>query len=169
MSKIGAVVLGVFAAVWGISAAISAQAPAWAMLVPILVTAALLIPVWRDSRAQARSAAEQRRITRLVSWASAAEGFGILVAVNVATWAGRTDLMAACVAAIVGLHMLPLARGMPAPRYYVTATALLLVAAAGIAFPRSATIPIICGSCAVILWATVGSALFDLSRTRIAS
>jgi hypothetical protein len=136
LSRIGSIILSFFAAIWGIIGLYNFHAPVWAQLAPVLVTAAITLMVWRARPGKVRSKAEERRIGRLLTRASAAEGIGILVVVNVVTWVGRPDLAAASVAAVVGLHFLPLARGLPATRYYITAAAMLLTALVGMLFSR---------------------------------
>ncbi|MDQ2865040.1 MAG: hypothetical protein M3R51_02320 [Candidatus Eremiobacteraeota bacterium] len=168
MSNFGAMILSIFAAIWGISGLYTVHAPTWTLLAPVLVTAGVIVTLRRGGRERVRPAAEMRRIGRVVMWASAAEGVAILVAIKVVTSAGRPDLVVASVAAIVGLHFLPLARAFPAPRYYVTAAALLLVAVVGFTFPSPMMVSVVCGSCAIVLWATAVSIAFDSPRTSLA-
>jgi hypothetical protein len=169
MSATGAVILSCFAAVWWLAGTIvtgSGSAPMIAA--PLLVTAGISALAWRLGAfrvAEEASPLEQKRRGRWVGIASAAEGIAIFVAVNVLINLGRRDLTAPAVAAIVGLHFLPLAKGLPAPRYYVTAASLLALAAAGGFAPDPGSDALaVCLAAAAILWLTALSVILLPAR-----
>ena len=72
-------VLTVFGALWGAMALSYAHAPAWTLAAPALLSLALAAAVFTGIPAEQRSAAEARRIGRVVALASAVEGLAILV------------------------------------------------------------------------------------------
>jgi hypothetical protein len=83
-----------------------------------------------------------------------AEAVGILIGMPVLGWIGHADLWACLLAAAVGLHFIPMAKWMPAPRFYVAAAGLLLAASIGTALPNP-TRNIVVGSLgAIALWGT---------------
>src|SRR5437764_9607620 len=64
---------------------------------------------------------ERRRIGRLVGLASFVEGAAIFGGIQVLVHANEPDFIVCLIAAVVGLHFIPLARWMPMPPYYLTA------------------------------------------------
>jgi hypothetical protein len=157
MTAVGSIVLSVFAAVWGIGAILESHAPIWLVGVPVLVSAVIIALASRNKRNGEFSASERKRISRLVTWASAGEGVLIFVVANVLANLGRADLIAPAIAAIVGLHFLPLARLLPAPRYYLSAAAFLALALCGFAFPRPEMFALVCTGSAIARWCTAVS------------
>jgi hypothetical protein len=92
-----------------------------------------------------------------LTWAGIAEGVVIVGGVNLVSWAGRPDLTDCIVAAVVGLHFLPLARWMPAPVFYLTGGGLLAFAIAGVALAGPLRDVAVCGGAALVLWLTLAS------------
>lgn len=133
MGPLGAIVMSVFAAILGaVGIASKTGGFGWAILLPIVISAVL---IWRGIERlgsdRAANAAQDKRVGRIVMWASAAEGVGIFVVANVLMNAGLAARIVPGVAAIVGLHFVPMAYAIPFPRFYALAAVLLLVAAAG--------------------------------------
>lgn len=166
MSVTGALILAFFATVWwvvGLRAA--GHGPALVYLVPVAAAAALGGVFWRlrQRRGAGRSAvdpAEEARRGRLVGWASAAEGIVIFIAANVLGNTGHHDAIAPMVAIVVGAHFVPLARGLPAPAYYLTAVALVgLGVAALMVGDLSTRLTVVSAGAAGVLWLTALSAL----------
>jgi hypothetical protein len=164
MSVTGALILGFFATVWwvvGLRAAAHGAALVYA--VPLVVAAALIGVAWHLAQrgtTKVEDEAEEARRDRLVGWASAGEGIAIFIAANVLVNLGHRDAVAPAVAIIVGAHFLPLARGLPAPAYYVTAGVLVLLGLAGLGIADpSLRLTIVSAGAAAILWLTAFSAL----------
>jgi hypothetical protein len=74
--------------------------------------------------------------------------------VNVLENLHHDDLVFPAIVIIVGLHFLPLARGLPRPSYYATGAALIFTGLAALLL-RAEQRPMTVGmSAALILWAT---------------
>jgi hypothetical protein len=69
-------------------------------------------------------AARQRRAGRVFLWANAAEGVGILLAVNLVVDLGHPQWQTAAIMTVVGLHFLPLAIGFGYRPHLVTGVAM---------------------------------------------
>ena len=168
MTPTGALIMSVFAAIWwtvGLRAA--GHGPALVYLPPLGVTLALAGSAWRLARPeQARmnnawDAAEAARRDRLVMWASVGEGVMLfLVAGILLPSTGHRDATVSAIALIVGAHFVPLARGLPARAYYLTATGLIALGVGGFGVRDLALrITIVTTGAAVILWLTALGAL----------
>ena len=153
MPSTGALVLNLFAALWAGLALHALGAPAWQMAAPAVVS--LILTVWAFSRPQPVYAPDMRkRISRTVIWSSAIEGVVIFAAVNALHSFGRDDLTIPAIAAVVGAHFYPMAIGIKTPIYALTATAMLLLAAAtAFLLPGGPDRDAVTGGgCALILW-----------------
>jgi len=156
-------ILSFFALVW-LSAGL-ATGGQWAPL-PMLAAAGISASlVWSALRADrlhqtpALPAAERKRINRLVTWASAAEGIAIFVTVNVLINLGLAAYQLCAVAIIVGLHFIPLSRIPRAGLYNVTAACMVALGLLGCVLP-AAVRPLVVGvGAACICWLTAASAL----------
>jgi hypothetical protein len=84
----------------------------------------------------------------------AAEGVLIFLAINVLNNLHLGDYAISAIAAIVGLHFLPLARLFRRPMYYVVGTIMTVAALASIAIPVSIRISTLSATMSVILWIT---------------
>jgi len=178
MSVTGALILAFFASVWwivGLRAA--SHGPALVYLVPVVVAAALGSVFWgvaqrRGASPSAVDDAEEARRGRLVGWASAAEGIAIFIAANVLVNTGHRDAIAPTIALIVGAHFVPLARGLRAPAYYLTAGALAGLGVIGLTIGDVPTrLTLVSAGAAGVLWLTALSALVrarggGISRSR---
>jgi hypothetical protein len=152
----GIYILAVFAAVWGAAGVVLAGATlAWIVL-PVGMSAALLLAARRLAPGvPRRSEAEESRVGRLVGIWSAAEGVAMFLAANGLINLHHPEWVPAAFAGIVGLHFLPLARGLPVPAYYATGAALILIAAAGMLAAPIVTQPLVCFGAALVLWTTI--------------
>jgi hypothetical protein len=166
MSVTGALIMAFFATVWWIVGLRAAgHGPALLYLVPIVVAASLGSVFWgltrrRGASPGAADSAEEARRGRLVGWASAAEGVAIFIAANVLVNTGHRDAVAPAVALIVGAHFVPLARGLPAPAYYLTAGALVALGVVGLMIGDVSTrLTLVSAGAAGVLWLTSLSAL----------
>jgi hypothetical protein len=167
MTVTGALILAFFATVWWIVGLRAAgHGPALLYLVPVLVAVALGsvfggLTHRRGASPSAADPAEEARRGRLVGWASAAEGIVIFIASNVLVNIGHRDAIAPVIALVVGAHFVPLARGLPAPAYYLTAGALLCLGVIGLTIGDVPTrLTLVSAGAAGVLWLTAFSALY---------
>ena len=157
MSADGAIIMSLFAAVWwavGVRASGHGSVPMY--VVPLLVTGAIVaVALSRRAGATPESPEERARQGRLVGMASGVEGLLILVAVNVLANIKKLDFAAPVIAIIVGLHFIPLARGLPARSHYVTSVVLVALGIAGFGVPdvRQRILAVSLGA-ACVLWLT---------------
>ena len=112
-----------------------------------------------------RTSEEARRVGRLVGWATSFEAVAIIGGIQILGHVGRLDLIACLIAAAVGLHFVPLAKWMPAPKYYVCAMALLATACAGVVVPAEYRTLFVAGAASAILWLTALSQVFRIPRS----
>jgi hypothetical protein len=164
--KIAIAVLGVMAAIWAAGALYAAHAAPLTYLGPAVIAAVLLI-LAAAKTFPSTSKAEGRRIGRLVAFATGFEVVAIIVGVQVLVRTGRADLVACFVAAVVGLHFLPLARWIPAPLYYLTCLALLATAGVGLMLAGDQRAIAVASAASAILFATAVGLVF--SRPRLAA
>lgn len=97
---------------------------------------------------------QQSRMGRIFGLIFAAEGVLIFLAINVLNNLHLGDYAISAIAAVVGLHFLPLARLFHRPMYYVVGTIMTLAALASIAIPVSVRISALSATMAVIVWGT---------------
>jgi hypothetical protein len=151
MSATGAVIMGVFAALWwvvGVRASDHGSMLTYG--IPVFVIVAIIVAASRRQTYTASpSPQEHTRRDRLIMMASGAEGLLIFVAVNVLVSTGKGDLIAPVVSIVVGLHFLPLARWLPARLYYATASLLVGLGIAGFSVPDANQ---------RLLWVSIGGA-----------
>ncbi len=131
MGSTGAIIMGFFAGVFcifGLGPMIGWTNPL--LLAPIVIFAVIVIRVIalsRSGRAQFRTA----RAEKVITWSSIGEGIGIVIVVNVLINIGHRDLILPGIAAVVGLHFLPMAYAIPFRAFYPMAAALLIAATVG--------------------------------------
>lgn len=163
MTITGALIMGLWATVWWVvGLRVAGHSPALVYPLPLVLAATLGGTAWRLARREraapgaAVDAAEQARRDRLVAWASAAEGIAIfLVAAIVLPNTGHRDATVSAIALIVGAHFVPLARGLNAPAYYVTAAAMIGLGLVGFGVANlGVRITLVSAGAAVILWLT---------------
>jgi len=145
-------VLTIFAAIWGALGVLGAGMPPLLAAVPVAVSIALFFWATRQPSAPVPEA-EQARIGRLVGIWSAVEGVAIFAGVTVCQNIGAAHAIPPVIAIIVGLHFLPLARGIPVSAYYGTALALIATGVGVLLWlPPSHQLPATGWLAAVILW-----------------
>ena len=128
----GVLVLSGFGALWAGAGVRLSSAPAWAWVVLAMLVVAFGVRARRLLRANPpvveplalELAERQRRAGRIFAWTSAAEGVGILLAVNVVANLGHPDWQTAAAMAVVGLHFLPLAVAFGHRPHFVTGVAM---------------------------------------------
>lgn len=154
-------VVAIFATGWASAGLIaSGYSPVWIAL-PALISGALLLWAYRLPSTGGELGAHTRKV---LAWWSLLEGLAIVLAVNLLRRAHLSDATFSVVAAIVGLHFLPLARSIPVRLYYFTAAGLVLTGAAGMLVP-SGERPLFVGlGAAAVLWATAIYRLIEARR-----
>jgi hypothetical protein len=186
-SALTAVIVGAFAAGWGISGSVAlpGAARALALLVVIGVTSVLIgMAIGFLGAARTRPGATTQGInpfrTRDYQLAVLAEIIAIPLAGRILTAAGRPDAIMPAVAAIVGLHFFGLIRAFQSWRFAVVGGAMVLLALASLALPPSASVgasgaligvraAVVGLGCAVLLWAGALSVVLGTWRQLQAS
>jgi MFS family permease len=167
MTNTGAIIMGVFAAIWwlvGVRA--SGHGSPLTYGIALLVTGMIVVAAWRGRhRFEQASPEEDARRGRLVGIASGGEGLAIFLAMIVLGNLGLSDYAAPVIAIIVGLHFVPLARWLPARLYYGTSALLIVLGVCGFAIraPDRRLLIVSIGA-ACVLWLTCA---LVLSRARI--
>ena len=153
MMRAGIVILCVFAAIWGTAGLLVDRMPVAWIALPVAVSAALLLYSMRSSGGRVAPGAH---VGRLVGIWSGIEGAAMFVAANVLISTHHQRALMPVFAVIVGVHFLPLARGIPLQVYYVTGGALIAVGLIGLlGFPH---VPLfVGGASAVILWVSAAT------------
>jgi hypothetical protein len=106
------------------------------LLVPGMVMIFILVAALRTWGANDRELLRHgQNPGRVIGIASAIEGAAILTAVVVMVKLGRQDLSAPVIAILIGLHFVPIARGLHAGIYYLPAALLIALGAIGFALP----------------------------------
>jgi FtsH-binding integral membrane protein len=162
----GAIIMGLFGClwlVWGLAAmnvgtvAVIAAAIAFASSLWI-PAAALLRNSSRAMKSSSPLTAEERRqqsrMGRMFGFIFGAEGLLIFVAVNILNNHHLGDYAISAIAAIVGLHFLPLARLYRRPMYNVVGIIMTVAALLSLAVPSSIRISVLASTMSAILWVT---------------
>jgi hypothetical protein len=125
MRSTGVTILAVMGGLWWLGGLYFGGSFSPLLLTAGLAAAALLVAAARTLISAPIDEAERRRTGKLIAYASAIEGIAIFVANNVLLDFGLSTYILCGMAVIVGLHFLPLARGLRLPVYYLTAAALI--------------------------------------------
>jgi len=144
-------VLTLFGAIWGAVGVLGTGMAPLLVAVPVAISLVLLFWATRQVRAPI-SEEMQARIGRLVGIWSAVEGVAIFVGVTVCQNIGAPDAIAPVIAIIVGLHFLPLARGIPMPLYYASGAALIATGGCALLLSEPARMLFTGFGSAAILW-----------------
>ena len=147
--RTGVVILCIFAAVWAGAGILVQPLPTGWIALPLAISTAVLIYASRQ-----RTEPPPPHVGRLVGIWSAVEGIAMFVAADMLINAHRSDALMPVFAIIVGLHFLPLARGIPVRLYYGTGAALITLGVAGLMVPQALRALIVGGTAPVILWAS---------------
>ncbi len=162
----GALIMGFFGCVWLLwgLAAMNVRTP-----IIIAATIAFAASIWipgvvllRNASHATKNAAplsaaeerEQSRMGKMFGLVFVAEGLLIFLAVNVLNNLHLGDYAISAIAAVVGLHFLPLARLFRRPMYYVVGTIMTVAALVSIAIPASIRISALSTTISVIIWLT---------------
>jgi len=141
------VLVGAFAAGWGISGSVALPGLAGTivLLIVLAVTLALVGLAITCMRAASRYPGGSGKLpnpfrTRDYQLAVLAEIIAIPLAGRLLTMAGRPDAVMPAVAAIVGLHFFGLIRAFQSWRFAVVGAAMVLVALLGLALPPAVSV-----------------------------
>lgn len=161
----GNAVLVIMAAVWCELGFFLTRAPvAWFVVPPIISVVVFMAARRVFARLPARSAEEERRIGRLIGLWSAAEGIGFAIVGTALANTGLPALIPAALAVIVGMHFLPLARGMPNRLYYATGIAMIGAGVANILAPDGFGVRALTVACGAVLWVTAIGIVAEAGR-----
>ncbi len=157
MRSNGAIIMCLFAALWGVMALKPSGQALWVQLIPFAVSFALILMALASRRSEVSPTPEERRrINRTVMIWSAVEGVAIFLGVNVLVNTGHGEFTMALIAVLVGAHFFPLAMGLRAPLYWATGLCLIGVAAISVYLVPFGTAQntLIGLGCATVLWAS---------------
>jgi hypothetical protein len=157
MSASGAILMSIFGAIWWVVGAHTTGRVAFTFYaIPAVISLALIAAALRAPAAEAPAdLSESSRRARLVGIWSAVEGVVILIAVIVLRNIGMDAYVATAIAAIVGLHFIPLARSLPARRFYITSLAFCAIAVGSIWIPDAdQRLWLVSAASAAVLWLT---------------
>jgi len=169
MRSTGVTILGVMGGLWWLAGLYFGGS-----FSPLLVTAglaavALMVVLARTLTNFPVDEAERRRTGKLIAYASAIEGIAIFIANNVLLDLGLSTYILCGMAVIVGLHFLPLARGLRLPVYYFTAFMLIALGALACSIhdPLQRNLLVGLGSAAT-LWISAGWIAVHAKALRLA-
>lgn len=151
--RTGVSILCVFAMVWALLAVNALDAPLWTWIAVVVISLGVLAASIRV-KLPAADERDNKRIGRLIGIWSAVEGVAIFIAVNVLGHFNVSHFIVPAIGVIVGLHFIPLARGMPRPLYYQTGIAMVVCSALAVFLPQPWPAAATGFACAVILWST---------------
>lgn len=158
-------VVAIFATAWGVAGLLADGLPAWCALIPIAISAALL--GWAYATPSTAKASPPH-VGKLIARWSIFEGVAIPVACSVLRHLHHDDALFSAVAVIVGIHFIPLARGIPVRIYHATGAGLIALGVLGLLLP-AAERPLAIGlGAAAILWATAAYRLLESRRPALA-
>ena len=151
----GITVLSVMAAIWCLLGLVLTQAPLVWFAAPLLVSSAfILVARGRLRSAPPRSVAEEQRVGKIMGRCIAFEGVGITLTATVLANTGLAAFIPADIAVFVGLHLLPMARGLPVRLYYATAGLMIAAGVSNVLEPSQFGIRPLSLTCGVVLWLT---------------
>ncbi len=160
----GALIMGFFGGIFyiaGLGPVIGWTNPL--MLIPIALVGFIAMRVVALSRkGTARFATT--RAAKIITWSTVGEGIGIFIAVNVLVNLGRHDLILPGIAAVVGLHFLPMAYAIPFRAFYAVSGGLLIAATIGILVRQPTGSEVAGVAAAAVLWVASALALSRESR-----
>jgi hypothetical protein len=161
MGPWGAVIMGFFGGVFFAAACVVGGG--WReplLVVPVVVFVGIgAMARRRIARAAPGGFGRDARTRRIIRWATIAEGVGIAVVSAGFGVSGHPSLVLPGIAAVVGLHFLPMGYGIPFRPFAVIAWLLLLAAGIGMVMRPPDGAVLAGGAAAVALWVAAGLAL----------
>ncbi|MTW12169.1 hypothetical protein GM658_16310 [Pseudoduganella eburnea] len=166
-AAVGSSIFSVFGAGWLIawSQKTMGNAPVFWAAIALVALAFLLVAFKQfkrnqEAHAAAASTPESKRAAKLFNWVNVGQGIAIFVALNVANNLGHPEWFIPAFIFVVGLHFIPLAPVLKAPRHYVVGVALMLLAATYPFLAKGGPAdPVGCLGTGLILWASAISGL----------
>jgi hypothetical protein len=160
---IGALICGIFGAVWMFEALYFGAIATPACLTVIALFAAAFV-VWPAAKlvsvrhlAYSAGGGNWASVSKAYWTVVAVEWLACIVAANVLNNTRHGDLTPQFIGGIVGIHFLPLAKIFKAPIYNWTGTAMVLGVLASLAIPAGPVRNIVaCGVSGLTLWVTAG-------------
>lgn len=150
-ARIALIVLNTFAALWAWAGLHLAGFGPGLSLLPVVVSLAILAWGWRQG---AVVPARGPGVGRLIGLWTGIEYAALILVGNLVASHHRPELMLPLGAIIVGLHFIPLARGIPVRTYYATAAGLLLVGSIGLLLADKEQALVVGLGAALVLWGT---------------
>jgi hypothetical protein len=164
MGSTGAVIMGFFAGIFCVLAL--GPVLGWTnplLLIPIAILGFIVARVVALSRRGSAKLATAHA-EDVITWASIGEGIGIPIVVTVLIILGHRDLILPGIAAVVGLHFLPMAYAIPFRAFYALGVALLIAAIVGILLRQPIGSEVAGVAAAAALWFASFAALRRESR-----
>jgi NADH:ubiquinone oxidoreductase subunit 6 (subunit J) len=162
------VTLCVFATLWFAFGLYSAGSHLWVLYgIAVVLSVALVLGVPKND---ASPAGTRRHRARVIGIASGLEALAIVAALLVIPPSQQAHWVTPVIAAIVGLHFIPIAHYLPYKPYYIAGIALVCVAVAGAAIDlagfgdAASQLTVGLGS-AIVLWLT-SAAIVRTARLR---
>lgn len=163
--RAGIIILNLAALVW-LAAALSALHLPLSVVLAVSLAASLAVAaicLWRV-RHVARGAGTAPNAGRVVGLWSTIQGIAIAIAVFLLLRLQQPELIPPVVALIVGLHFIPLARGLRVSLYYWTGAGLIAVAAGSFVLPLKPTLATAGIGAAAVLYGTSFALAFTSKR-----
>jgi hypothetical protein len=164
MGSTGAIIMSIFAGIFYLLAL--GPNLGWThplLLLPIAIIALIVARAVALSRKGSANLATERA-EKVIMWSTIGEGIGILIVANILFYGGHRDLVLPGVAAVVGLHFLPMAYAIPFRAFYAVSAALEASAALGFLLPRPSGTEYSGVAAAAVLWIASFAALSRESR-----
>ncbi len=148
----GIKMLAIAALVWCTIGILAAPLSPWWLLAPVAISGAILI-LRPPRRGVDDSAQDASRIGGLVRRWTIAQTVAIFAAVIILVALRLPHAIGPVAAMIVGLHFLPLAKGIPVPVFYLTGGAMIVVGVLTVATaPEALMLPTVAIATSTIMW-----------------
>ncbi len=157
MNASGAVIMSIFGAIWWfVGARATGRVSTTFNAIPAVITLALLVAALRTRATdEPGEAVEESRRERLVATWSGVSIVLVLLEILLLRGARKDEYIATVAAAIIGLHFIPLARGLPMRRYFITALMFVAVSVASLWVDDvSERLWLVSAASACLLWLT---------------
>ena len=133
MGAMGALIMGFFGATFAEMSLILGLHQSGAVLgLPFLAFAAIAVFALLTLRLPGPGVVRTKHAKRVILWSTLGEGLGLFVVANLVVNFGHQNMLIPTVAIVVGLHFIPMARGIPFSPFYATGFALIVPALVGL-------------------------------------
>lgn len=157
-------VLSGFAALWALGGILSLHWPPALAAIPFALSALFVIAARRAPVTAGGARSSRSRLVRLILIWDLVEVAAIILVVNLLPHFGLSHAITPAIVIAVGLHFIPLARGIPYSGYYWTAAAVTAVGIVALFLPPPLHIAVAAFGAAIMLWLTVAWLLARGSR-----